>query len=212
MNLIEVCTVSVFIIIILLCIVKSYDSHGLGMKVENSSCGCNGDTLTYTCTVSGGVSTVWQGSAFRSCRVSLLHAHFASGSGVGGTCNHGNIVGQSQRYSMDYSTNTRYYTSYLRVTVSPDLNNMDIQCLHQINTQLILIGSYNISIISGTRTYNINCVNSLILYVYHFRVCTFTSNRYLLVPCKLQSHFFCMGSTSLQLSTLHFCRQCIKLW
>ena len=119
------------------------------MVAENSSCGCDGDTLIYRCTVSGGVSTAWQGSAFSNCRISLLHTHFASGRGSTGTCNHGSIVGQSHCYSINYSTNTSYYTSYLRVAVSSNLNNTDIECLHYINSQFIPVGRYNISILSG---------------------------------------------------------------
>lgn len=131
------------------CLVKSYDSHAEGIAAENSSCGCVGDTLIYNCTVSGGISTAWQGSAFDNCRIILLHSHFASGRGSSRTCNQGRIIGQSQRYSINYFTNVSYYTSYLRVTALPELNNTDIQCLHYINSQFTLIGSYSISIISG---------------------------------------------------------------
>lgn len=140
--------------------------HDLGMVAENSSCGCVGDTLNFSCTVSGGASTVWQGSAFGNCRIILLHSHFASGSGVSGTCNHGSIVAQSESYSINYSTNTSYYTSHLRVTAAHDLNNTDIQCLLHINSQLTPIGSYNISIISGTMLLTI-----IIIVAIYFVLC-----------------------------------------
>ena len=125
--------------------------HGLGMVAENSGCGCAGDILTFSCTVSGGSSTVWQGGAFdNNCRIPLLHSQFALESGTHGSCNNGGMVAQSEFYSVNHSTNTSFYTSYLRVVATPDLNNADIQCLLYINSQLLEIGSYNISIISGT--------------------------------------------------------------
>ena len=187
------------------------------MVAENSSCGCVGDTLNFSCTVSGGASTVWQGSAFGNCRITLLHSHFASGSGASGTCNRGSMVAQSESYSINYSTNTSYYTSYLRVTAAHDLNNTDIQCLLHINSQLIPIGSYNISIISGTMLLTIIIVAIyyyFLIYVKHdyFRICAFTSNWYLFVSSELQSHFICMDSSCFTLSAFHFLYLCIQLW
>ena len=152
--------------------------HDLGvLTVENSICVCIGDTLLYSCTVSGGVSTVWQGSAFDNCRITLLHSHFVSGRETSGTCNHGSIVARSAWYSINYSTNISYYTSYLTVTATPDLNNTDIQCLLHINSQsFVPIESYNISIISGILQLYKNYYNVHHILIFYFRICTFTSN------------------------------------
>ena len=134
-------------------------AYGLGMVAENSGCGCVGDTLTFSCTVSGGSSTVWQGGAFdNNCRIPLLHSQFALESGTHGSCNNGDMVARSEFYSVNHSTNTSFYTSYLRVVATPDLNNTDIQCLLYINSQLLEIGSYNISIISGTIAIIYSCI------------------------------------------------------
>jgi hypothetical protein len=184
------------------------------MAAENSSCGCVGDTLTFSCTVSGGSSTVWQGTAFGNCRIILLHSQFVLESGTHGSCNHGSMVAQSEHYSINHSTNTSYYTSYLRVVATPDLNNTNIQCLLYINSGLLQLESYNISIISGilaSNAYeNFNDNNTIVdrysIYAQFtsLRIYTFTANRYLLVWCKLYSHFVCMDSTCFTLSTLHF--------
>ena len=83
-------------------------------QVSSSDCISPGycNTLTFECTVMGGLGTVWRGTAF-SCENSndeivLLHSQFVNG--TLGTCNNGTIVGQDIRVEND-----TYYTSQLSV-------------------------------------------------------------------------------------------------
>ena len=93
-----------------------------------SGCACPGDTLTYECTVVGAGATIWTGSAF-NCSASnytilLIHNFFSLAKGDYGSCNNGDIVGQS------LSVEGNNYTSQLNVTVISDTAGRTIECLH----------------------------------------------------------------------------------
>ena len=81
-----------------------------------------GRNVTYECTASGGLFTVWKGSALgHYCVITLYHRHFGSKDAFG-SCNNGAIVGQGVKQEKDN------YTSLLTVFVSPDLNGKTIEC------------------------------------------------------------------------------------
>ena len=93
-----------------------------------SGCACPGDTITYECTAVGAGATVWTGSAFNCSNsdhnILLLHIFFSLAKGDYGSCNNGDIVGQS------LSVEGNNYTSQLNVTVTSDTAGRTIECLH----------------------------------------------------------------------------------
>ena len=119
------------------CIYSGNEQDFIG---ADNVCSCPNDVLTYTCTVVGGVATVWSGSAF-DCQtggIVLRHIDFGS-SGTSGSCNNGAIVGQSVEVVDDC------YTSQLVITLSSEINNKTIQC-----QGMSVAGRATISIIPGT--------------------------------------------------------------
>ena len=106
-----------------------------------SGCVCPGDTLTYECTVMGGIWTVWTGSAFNCYEIALLHSRFMNTRTY--TCNNGAIVAQS------LSVEGNYYTSQLNVTITPDIIGKTIECIVDNGTRSILLYSWVISRITG---------------------------------------------------------------
>lgn len=103
--------------------------------VSSTACLCPGDVLQYECTLKGnlGGSTVWRGSAFMTCGyIALLHSQFAQG--TRGTCNSGDLIGSSLRYG------NGSYTSQLSITLSRELDETSIQCIHDNGSQLLTIG------------------------------------------------------------------------
>ena len=81
-----------------------------------------GRNVTYECTASGGLFTVWRGSALgHYCVITLYHHDFGSKDAFG-SCNNGTIVGQGVKREEDN------YTSLLTVFISPDLNGKIIEC------------------------------------------------------------------------------------
>ena len=86
-------------------------------------CVCPGDTLTYECTVTGGILTIWTGTAFECPSINneilLLHDTYGS---VSGSCNNGDIVARS------LSAEGNNYTSQLNVTITPETAGKTIEC------------------------------------------------------------------------------------
>ena len=60
---------------------------------------CPGDVLTIECTITGGVATVWRGTAFqcvsRSNEIILRHSGFRESYNPAGTCNNGAIIARA---------------------------------------------------------------------------------------------------------------------
>ena len=109
-----------------------------------SNCACPNYITIYECTVLGGGTTVWQGSAL-NCEntvntILLLHSRFTSDDGTSSTCNNGDIVGQSLRFE------NGLYTSQLKVKVRPDLIGRTVECHYDNGTAVTTIGS---AIIAG---------------------------------------------------------------
>ena len=94
-------------------------------------------TLTYECTVMGGLgeATVWTGTALY-CSIFLSHWYFTDSDGISGSCNNGATVAQS------LSVQDNLYTSQLSVTVTHDVAGKTIMCIYnngnvsQFSTQI----------------------------------------------------------------------------
>ena len=92
-----------------------------------TSCTCPGYTVTYECTVMGGIGTVWRGSAINcensANEVFLLHNRFGlSDRDYTKTCNNGTISGRGVRVTGGF------YTSQLSVKISLDLLGKTVEC------------------------------------------------------------------------------------
>lgn len=113
---------------------------------ENTGCACPGSVLTYTCTAFGGGSTLWSGTAFDCAAhgITLRHAHegFASKE-TNGVCNNGAIVGRSD------GVENECYTSELNVTISLALNNKTINCTHNSDRGIDLVGTSKLTVFQG---------------------------------------------------------------
>ena len=88
-------------------------------------CACVGDRLIYNCSVMGGTSTLWRGTAFDCFMVGseiiLRHSQFASNQAFG-ICNNGDIVGHG------LAVENKCYTSQLNLTVGKNFNNKTVKC------------------------------------------------------------------------------------
>ena len=90
-----------------------------------SDCTCLGYVQTFECVVSGAGITIWQGTAFSfPCVIRLRHSQYNI-SGAIGECNDGAIIASSVGVSGDL------YTSQLNITISQDMINETIECVHQ---------------------------------------------------------------------------------
>ena len=109
-------------------------------------CTCPGYNSLYECTVTGGIATVWKGTAV-NCQsadneIILLHnTNFTSLRAE--TCNSGAITGQAIR--VENGT----YTSQLTVTVSAEMNGSTIVCAHDTGVDTPEIGSTLLIITKG---------------------------------------------------------------
>ena len=100
---------------------------------EHNQCVCPGNELIYRCTVKGNATgaTIWNGTAFSGCpqdEILLHHRHFTPTGGSTGTCNYGDIVGQS------LGVQGNDYTSQLRVTITLDTAGKTIICAYDALT------------------------------------------------------------------------------
>ena len=99
-------------------------------------CVCPGDTLTYECTVTGGVATIWTGTAFECSffnEIVLRHSRFPSVSVVSVFCNNGATVARS------LSVEGNNYTSQLNVTVTLEKVGKTVECLRNNGTHDTLL-------------------------------------------------------------------------
>ena len=103
---------------------------------------CLGSNLTLECTVHGGKgdSTVWQGTAFSGCEITLLHIRFRQG--TAGVCNSGAISGRSVSIE-----NNSPYISRLRVAITAEMIGKNIVCNRdELNGTIYTIGQHLIKI------------------------------------------------------------------
>ena len=108
------------------------------------SCLCPEDVLVFVCSVNGGGATVWRGSIFNCNGNQIILRHSMFGNGVRRICNDGNIV----TYDIDVTNNT--YSSQLNVTVSPEMHNETVECIHDTqNATSVLVGAYTLILATG---------------------------------------------------------------
>lgn len=108
--------------------------------VSSTACVCPGDVLLYECTIEGAGTTVWRGSAFMTCDyIALLHSQFTPG--TGGTCNRGALIASSLR-----TENGSRYTSQLNVTISRELDQTSVECVHDNGSRLLTVGASKVQL------------------------------------------------------------------
>jgi hypothetical protein len=108
---------------------------------------CPGDVLTTECAIMGRGATIWQGTAFQ-CGIGihdyivLRHSQFEGSYNPIRTCNNGALVTQALGIVNDR------YISQLNVTVSPELNNLTVECWHNFNLTDTVIKQIQIIVIA----------------------------------------------------------------
>lgn len=126
-------------IIICLLQVNTLSPNNTAVMVT-SSCECPDYSITYECTVVGGVSTVWQGSAVDCTNeIVLLHSRFMSGGDVR-ECNDGAIIGRSTAVE-----NNDWFTSQLTVRISSTSVGKTILCSCDDGTSEHVVKSFMIT-------------------------------------------------------------------
>ena len=118
-----------------------------------SDCTCPGYVRiqTFECVVFGAGITIWQGTAFGfPCVIRLRHSQY-NNSGAIGDCNDGAIIASSVGVLEDH------YTSQLNVTISQDMINETIECVHEDSvgkfTNRSTIGRMTLNITTGKYCY-----------------------------------------------------------
>ena len=107
--------------------------------VSSTTCLCPGDNLRFECTIVGKGTTLWTGSAFMTCDyIALLHSRFTQG--TSGTCNSGSLIGRS------VGVESGCYTSQLNITISRELDESSIECVHDNGTQLLTVGTSKVKL------------------------------------------------------------------
>ena len=111
-----------------------------------NDCTCPGYDALYECTVTGGIATVWKGTAF-NCQsagneIVLLHnTNFTSLRAE--SCNSGAITG----YIIKAENGT--YTSQLIVSIRPEMNGSTIVCANDTGVNTSVIDSKWLTITNG---------------------------------------------------------------
>ena len=99
---------------------------------------CSGDILYYECVVTGGIATVWKGSAFdcpqKRNEITIPHAGFSQFVGLSCNGTTGAIVANA------INITGSCYTSQLIVYVSARFNETTIVCAHDTGSE-IQVGS-----------------------------------------------------------------------
>ena len=139
------------------------DTPALGQLVAVSECTCPGKELRLECTVVGGFSTLWRGTAFdcigQSNQIQLNHARFGSGTATG-VCNNGIIIGRNINRTFD-GTNS-IFTSQLTINLpllndtSNTLDGRTVQCAHSMSDTIDVVGIHTIAY---TRVLNSRSMN-----------------------------------------------------
>ena len=91
--------------------------------------------MVYECTVTGGIFTVWGGSAFECAgnEITLSNSEFGSVPPPAAVCNSGNIIGRG------ITQQNNCYTSQLNVTLSEGLIGRTVTCGIDNGAQLITV-------------------------------------------------------------------------
>lgn len=129
---------------------------GLRLLTE-SDCGCPGRNISYACVVTGGLITVWNGSAFFDCvgnRISLRHNQFEEAMG---TCNTGSISGYGVNNVNDV------FKSRIDVNLSLQLNERTVTCSIDDGTSIVHVGTRELMVTTGNLDICHLCRISIIL-------------------------------------------------
>ena len=123
----------------------------LGSKTTNIAA-CHGDTLTFECTASGGVATVWRGSAFKCTptndEISFLHSRYNISTASGSrNCSEGDVVA----YAEILYNKSNNYLSQINVTVTFAYNGtaFTVACDHDNGIIAIEVSNWTVSISSS---------------------------------------------------------------
>ena len=113
-------------------------------RTDGSGCVPEGDTVVYQCNVTditmGGLSTIWQGTAFNCSNIgnTILLAHSLYGMNITTSCSNNAVVGEG------IGNNSNDYTSQLSVMANSDLNGKTVECVRTpstvIGSDTILVG------------------------------------------------------------------------
>ena len=123
----------IFLIICLLQLLCMVLSQNCVSSVSNEIRACSGDLLTLQCSALGAGITVWEGSAILECygtntnTISLSHSGYNLPDKPRRVCNNGAIVARA------IGVDGNNYTSQLNVTVSAEVNNKTVECVHEFN-------------------------------------------------------------------------------
>ena len=92
-------------------------------------------------------STIWRGTIFdcpsNDNEIVLLHSQFGSNRAFG-TCNNRAVIGQSVGIMENDC-----FTSQLLVTVSGNMNNNTVDCVHNSVTGLVIVGTSTVVVVEG---------------------------------------------------------------
>ena len=132
--------------------------HLASVSVSSTSqvVSCPGDVLTTECTIMGSGLTVWEGTAFQcddyTCDcdyIALRHSQFRKPEKPEGYCNDGAIAAQA------LGVVNGSYISQLSVTVSLELNNTTVECIHSYNLTNTVIKRIQIIVLAtGKQEYH----------------------------------------------------------
>ena len=117
-----------------------------GLSPEATLCTCVDDRLIFNCSVVGGTTTIWRGTAFDcpldGSEITLRHSLFASNEAIG-ICNSGDISGQG------LGVVNNCYTSQLNMMVRESLNNKTVQCVLNSDEGMRTISESLLNVVSG---------------------------------------------------------------
>ena len=117
-----------------------------------SDCVCPGHQLRLECTVVGGGTTVWTGSALDCTpsyynRIILRHSQFENGTSVG--CNNSGIIVRSINTTSD-SDGIKYISQLIiQLDENNTLEGRTVECFNDDGLHEIVIGTHVISYTSG---------------------------------------------------------------
>ena len=121
------------------------------------------DTLTFTCRVTGGVSTVWEGTAFMCAstddEIIFIHSRFINEPSR--TCNNGSIVGEI------VEVNGNNYTSQLNISFDPSLIGKTVTCVKDNGRNTSIVANYIITTDIGMILKCNNHGQQYGIYIYH---------------------------------------------
>ena len=159
----------IFLIICLLQLFCTVLSQNCVSSVSNEIRVCSGDLLTLECSALGAGITIWEGSAFLECygtntnTIFLRHSGYNSPNKPRKVCNNGAIVARA------IGVDGNNYTSQLNVTVSAEMNNKTVECVHEFN--FTTTGLFSTVIIvhelhEGIKIYHVNIYHNSFSYLY----------------------------------------------